>query len=70
MHAEKVIQPSCGEAGEGEELESLRMWAWFAIRAAGGKVVVSYDEFFSCQGGATLLWDIDPTTLALTIVAE
>lgn len=64
MHAEKVL------ADDDEELKALRTWAWFAVKHAGGKVVVSYDEFFTCQGDATLYWRIDPQTFSLTIVAE
>jgi hypothetical protein len=67
MSAEKVLS-----AEGGDEMEALRMWAWFATRHAGGKVTVSYNEFMSLvnQGSATLYWSIDSATLALTIVAE
>lgn len=65
MHAEKVIS---GETDT--DTQALRMWVWFAVKQAGGKITVTYDEFFTCQGEATLYWSIDPTSLALTIVAE
>jgi hypothetical protein len=65
MNAERVFQ-----AEHDDEAESLRLWAWFAIKQAGGKVVVPYDNFFTCQGDATLYWNIDPATLTLTIATE
>ena len=65
MSAEKVFA-----SGTDEDAEALRMWAWFAVKQAGGKIIVSYEEFFTCQGDATLYWRIDPVTLALTVVAE
>jgi hypothetical protein len=65
MSSEKVIS-----RGADEDAEARWMWTWFAVKQAGGKVVATYDDFFTCQGGATLYWKIDPATLALTIVAE
>lgn len=69
MSSIKVLSPG-GHTSAGEEEESMRMWAWFAVKQSGGKVVVTYDNFFTCQGGATLHWEINPATLALTIIAE
>ena len=64
---QRVFSPDAEPEGE---LESMRMWVWFAVKQAGGKIVVSYDEFFTCKDGATLRWHIDPVTCALTISAD
>jgi hypothetical protein len=66
MSAEKVIL----RGSDDDNTEALKMWAWFAVKQAGGKVIVTYNDFFTCQGDATLYWKIDPVTLTLTIVAE
>jgi hypothetical protein len=45
MSSEKVIS-----RGADEDAEARWMWTWFAVKQAGGKVVVTYDDFFTCQG--------------------
>lgn len=67
MHSQKVFAP---DAAPDSDLESLRVWVWFAVMEAGGRVDITYDKFFRCQANASLRWRVDPDTLTLTIVAE